>query len=318
MAETLARLKEQFRDMTTLQQHLSGYLAEHGLSQERAAREAGISAARLNQFMQGEYKGDNASTADKILIWLASRERRTGTMQAIGGHSFTATDTAARVMQLLQFAQMAGDLSVIYGGAGVGKTTTIRHYAALNPNVWVVTMRPDTSGVAACLEEISEAMGVRTSGRANRLSRDICRRLEDTNGLLIIDEAQHLTVPAIESIRSIHDATGVGLVLSGNESVYARLTGGTRAATFAQLFSRIGKRLRLTKTTKQDVAAIAALYGITGDRELSTLTGISQKPGALRGVVKTIRLACMYATGTGEAVRLDHIADAWRSLGGEG
>ena len=80
---------------------MSGYLAEHGLSQERAGKEAGISAAAFNQFMQGKYKGDNAGVADKVMIWLASRERRTGTMQAIGSHSYTATDTAARVLQPL-------------------------------------------------------------------------------------------------------------------------------------------------------------------------------------------------------------------------
>jgi DNA transposition AAA+ family ATPase len=318
MMETLARLKEKFSDLELLRGHLAGYLPEHGLSQERAAKEAGISPAACNRFIQGKYAGDNEAIAEKILIWLASRERRAGVVQSLGNHDFTATDTSERILQLLQFAQVAGDLSVIYGGAGVGKTTSIRHYARLNCNVWIVVMRPDTSGVAAALEEIGEVMGVRSSGRANRLSRDICRRLEDTHGLLIIDEAQHLSVPAIEAIRSIHDATGIGLVLSGNESVYARLTGGARAASFAQLFSRIGKRLRLTKTTRQDVDSIAALYGISGEKELSTLHGISQKPGALRGVVKTIRLACMYAAGRGEAVTLDHIDAAWRSLGGEG
>lgn len=317
MPETLARIKEQFSDLEELQRHLSSYLAEHGLSQEKAGKEAGVSPAAFNQFMQGKYKGDNTAVGEKILIWLASRERRTDTMQTIGGHNYTATDTATRILQLLQFAQTAGDFSVMYGGAGVGKTSTIRHYAALNPNVWVVTMRPDTSGVASCLEEIGETMGVKSSGRVNRLSRDICRRLEDTNGLLICDEAQHLTTQALESIRSIHDASGVGLVLSGNESVYARLTGGTRSSAYAQLFSRIGKRLRLTKPAKQDVTAIAALYGITGEKELSMLAGISQKPGALRGVVKTIRLASMYATGDGGAVGLVHLTDAWRSLGGE-
>lgn len=251
MTESLARLKEQYADPDVLRQFLPGFLTDAGLSQERAGKEAGISGSALNQWMQNKYKGDNDAVTEKILIWLSSRERKHTTATAVTGNSYIETDTGNKINAALAFAQSAGDFELIYSGAGVGKTITIKHYATLNPNVWVVTMRPDTSGVAAALEEIGEAMGVRTGTRANRLSREICRRIEGTGGLLVIDEAQHLTVAAIEAIRSIHDATEIGVVLSGNESVYARLTGGARSANFAQLFSRIGKRLRLTKPTKQ-------------------------------------------------------------------
>src|ERR1035437_1267786 len=51
-----------------------------------------------------------------------------------------------------------------------------------------------------------------------------------TGGLLVIDEAQHLSVAALDQIRSIHDATDLGIALVGNQQVYARLTGGNRAA----------------------------------------------------------------------------------------
>ncbi len=315
MTDAVVKLKEQFGDHDDLRQHLAGYLADNGLSQERAGKEAGISGSALNQWMKGKYQGDNEAVAEKILIWMASRERRSVAIQGFGKQGFIETATAQKIMNVLAFAQSAGDLSVIYGGAGVGKTTAIRHYATDNPNVWVITMRPDTASVASCLEEIGDVIGVRTGSRANRVSRDICRRLEDTGGLLVIDEAQHLTVPAIESIRSIHDATEIGLVLSGNETVYARLSGGTRSASFAQLFSRVGKRLRLTKSEKEDVASLASRYGITGGKELSTLIGISRKPGALRGVVKTLRLAVMFAGDI--APTQEHINAAWRDLGGE-
>lgn len=314
MTETLARLKEQYADPEALRQFLPGLLAEAGLSQERAGKEAGISGSALNQWMQAKYKGDNAAIAEKLLIWLASRERKSTARTTVAGHGYTETDTSGKIIAALTFAQSVGDFVVLYGGAGIGKTFTIKHYSTLNPNVWVVTMRPDTSKVAGALEEIGEVMGIR-NGRSNRLSRDICKRVDESAGLLVIDEAQHLTVEAIEAIRSIHDATEIGVVLSGNESIYVRLTGGARAANCAQLFSRVGKRLRLTKPTKQDVTALAARYGITEEKELSILIGISQKPGALRGMVKTLRLAVMFAGGS--VPTNEHIAAAWRDLGGE-
>ena len=72
----------------------------------------------------------------------------------------------------------------------------------------------------------------------------IVQRLQGTKGLLILDEAQHLMLPALESLRSIHDATACGLVLMGNEAVYSRLS-GRRSAEFAHLFSRVGMVLKL-------------------------------------------------------------------------
>ena len=310
----LASLKQLYGTPEALREHLTGYLTEYGLSLTRVEKESGVSSSAISQFLRGKYAGDNESVAEKLIIWLASRDRRIDVNQTLASHNYTATDTSERIIKVLAFAQIAADVSVIYGGAGVGKTKTIRHYASVNPNVWVTTMRPDTAGVAACLEEIGEAVGVRAN-RANRLSREIGKRLEDTRGLLVIDEAQHLTTPAIEAVRSIHDSAEIGLVLSGNESVYGRLTGGSRAANFAQLFSRVGKKLRLTRPTRNDVNVIEGLYNITGTTELSTLFSISQKPGALRGMVKVLRLAVMLSGG--ESLSPDHITAAWRDLGGE-
>ena len=66
--------------------------------------------------------------------------------------------------------------------------------------------------------------------------RMIVQGLRGREGLLILDEAQHLLLPALESLRSIHDATECGLVLMGSESVYARLP------------SRIKPHLKLAQT----------------------------------------------------------------------
>ena len=74
----------------------------------------------------------------------------------------------------------------------------------------------------------------------------IVQRLQGTKGLLILDEAQHLMLPALESLRSIYDTTECGLVLMGNEAVYSRLS-GRRSAEFAHLFSRVGSVLKLEK-----------------------------------------------------------------------
>lgn len=318
MNENVARMFEELSDASELRGRVSDIISETGTTQGKVAKEAGVSPAALNQWLQEKYKGDNAEVESKLLKWLAARERRTvagETMPAAA--DYVATPAGERIKGVLSYAQAAADLAVIYGGAGVGKTRAIKSYAASSPNVWVATMRPDTACVASCLEEIGESVGLKMASRAARQSRDLTHKFAGTGGLLVVDEAQHLNIAAIEAIRSIYDVTGIGLVFCGNESVYVRMTGGSRAATFAQLFSRIGKRLRLSQPSQADVTALADAFGVNGTAERQALMEISQRPGALRSVVKVIRFAAVMAAGNGEAVNLHYISSAWKELGGE-
>ncbi len=318
MPEHLARAVLEGPQPGELLQRVIAAISESALTQGKVAKEAGLSPAALNQWLQGKYKGDNAELENKLEKWLSARKRRgeaVKTMPEKG--AYIATPTGERIQAAMNISQALADLLVVFGGAGVGKTISLKHFATVSPNVWIATMRPDTAGVAACLEEIGEAMGVKLPARAARMSRELSSRMEGTGGLLVIDEAQHMSISAVEAVRSIYDRAEIGLVLCGNESVYARLTGGSRAATFAQIFSRIGKRLRLSMPTAGDVAALADAYGITGKEERQALTEISQKPGALRAVIKTINFASIMAAGNGGTINYHYISAAWKELGGD-
>ena len=113
----------------------------------------------------------------------------------------------------------------------------------------------------------------------------------------------------------MHDSTGVGLVLSGNESVYTRLTGRTRRADFAQLFSRVGKRLRLDKPAPGDVTAILQAWRIEGTKERELCQQIASLPGGLRGLVNVLVDAATAAQAMGRAVDLIALRAAWSDQG---
>jgi hypothetical protein len=284
-------------------------------SQAEVARQAGLSPTALNRWVNGKYEGDNAGVEAKLARWLAERDRQTGFLLP-DPPGWIATPTGERVLSALAYGQMAADLVVIYGGAGLGKTRAVSQYAATRPNVWIATMSPATSTPSACLEEICEALGMREGpgGSAARMQRALIRRLRDTKGLLVLDESQHLAVAALETVRAVHDAAEVGLALVGNERVYSRLSSSGQAALFAQLYSRVGKRMHLTLPRREDVEAVLAGWGITDRDALSYLWAVARTPGALRGVVKSLRLGTMIARGAGEPLELRHIKRAWREL----
>ncbi|MES8361962.1 AAA family ATPase, partial [Cutibacterium acnes] len=174
------------------------------------------------------------------------------------------------------------------------------------------TMTPAMASVVTALEEIAEAVGAGLSsgGGAAKVHRSICRRVTGTLGLLVIDEAQHLSVAALDQLRSIHDATGIGIALVGNEAVYARMTGGNRAAYLDRLYSRIGRKVRLARATAEDVRVILDAWGVRETDCRAQLVDIASKPGALRGLTKVLRLAAMYAAAEQRALCCDDVRAA--------
>lgn len=299
--------------MEALRAEVRQLLSSSGLSQQAAARDAEIAGATFSAWLTGKYAGDNQRVARDVRRWLASREERRKAAAAMPTRpGFVVTPTSERIVAVLQYAQAAPDISVLVGGAGIGKTTTLTQYHQQTPNTWLATMTPATSGVTPMMREICIEMGLPEKNVAE-LPRLIERKARGTGGLIIVDEAQHLSRPALEQLRSIHDRAGIGIVLAGNPSVLGRLE-GDRKAEFAQLFSRIGMKLVLPKARMGDVAALLDAWGIGEKDEIKLLQTIAGKPGALRGLTKCLALATMVAAGAGRARTADDIRAAWSQL----
>ena len=294
-------------------------LRESALSQAASAREIGISESALSQWLGGKYGGDEAAVAARVRVWLAARADRAVMTESLPEPpGWVETPSAVRIDAALGYAQMAGDLGVVYGGAGMGKTLTARRYAGRRPNVWLATMSPASAALLPCLERVSQACGMRAAAhRAARLEADLCDRLRGTRGLLIVDEAQpqNLSVRAIEGLRSLHDASGVGLVLMGNERVYTRLAGSRGSADFAQILSRVGKRVRLAGPAKGDISRLLDAWRPAVTPEARKLAAaIARKPErALRGMTKVLLLAALIARGA--KIGGTHVEAAWAELG---
>ncbi|MDF1566229.1 MAG: AAA family ATPase [Deltaproteobacteria bacterium] len=294
-------------------------LESEGLTQKAIAREVGVNQSAISSWLKSTYKGDNTAVTAKVARWLEHRAQAAETTAKLPeGPFYIETPTAERIITALSYGQTMQDLVLAYGAAGVGKTVAAIRYARTRPNVWLVTITPASRSVYGTLHEVAEAVGLRgVAGSSSRLHREIVQRLKDTKGLLIVDEAQHLSVQALETLRAIHDGAEIGLALVGNEIVYGRLTGGDRSVGFAQLFSRIGKRLKFSRPKTNDVAALAEAWNIKDPKAVAQLQEIAQRPGALRAVSKTVRLALMLSMGVGQKqVSAAHLEAAWKELGG--
>lgn len=301
-----------------LREAVRATLLRAGMTQDRIARHAGISGSALSQWLHGKYMGDNAALEKRIASWVEEPQNK------FSDHcdpipTWVQTPTAAAIEGALNYARSRPSIAVVYGGAGVGKTTAIGRYARDFKDVWIFEASKSRASMLEALRAVYEIMtGYKCEEkRSSTISRMIFERLQWSRGrgLLIVDEAQHLTIDAIEEFRALHDSSGVGFVLAGNESVYAQLTGRTRRAEFAQLFSRVGKRLRLDKPTEEDVLAILQAWRVEGVKEREFCQQIASMPGGLRGLTNVLVDATAAAQAMGRLVDLKMLRAAWGDLG---
>jgi DNA transposition AAA+ family ATPase len=280
------------------------------------AKQAGIPESTFTAWLGGYYKGNNARIEDRVRVWLSGELNfsriKAATPQAM---NFIQTRTARKVMGALEHAQAMPDIAVITGGAGVGKTSSCQQYAASYSNVWILTARNSLSSPYSMMEYLRDKLGVPETAPF-RVAAAIGLKLQGSGGLIIVDEAQHLRTSTFDELRSLHDLAGVGMAFVGNHGVWERINGGGRKAEFAQLFSRVGVRVNVEKSSGADADDILDAAAIEAPKVRKFLRAIAQRPGALRQMSKVLRMAQMQALGAEEELNETHVEAAWNRLSG--
>lgn len=289
----------------------------NGTSQAALSRETGLSTSVISQVLRGTYPGNTDAVVAKFAAWLeAENDKELVPIPKTPG--YVKTQTGQRIQATLRYAHVAGRMVLIYGHAGNGKTMAVRHYARTNNNVWIAECRPSSKMLRSTLTLVLHAVGLKdfSGTHAADLAEAIEERISGSGGLIIMEEAQHLTDESLEELRRIQDLTGVGLALVGNETTYARLTGGQRSARFAQLFSRISKKCFVGLPTEADADALLNAWGVDDPKTRTIGIRISQRGGTLRSLCEAIQLVLM-TSDDHRNVDAKSLKAAYMDLGGE-
>jgi DNA transposition AAA+ family ATPase len=274
--------------------------------------EAGLKYGTFTAWMGGKYEGNNARVAAEVRKWVLAQGVRERVLSSrLKSPGFIHTPTADKFMAVLDHAQFAPDFVLICAAAGVGKTSAMERYRATHSNVWHVTAEPMFKSIHMMMDAVASAMGITEKWSAGTVSRTVQRHMRGSEGLLAIDEVQHLPVASLDQLRTLYDVTGVGVAFLGNEAVTEKLEGLGRQPQFAQLFSRLGMRMTVKKSTIDDLSKVLDGWGIEGAEVRKSLTAIGRKPGAVRLMVKTLRLAFLLGEG---AVTPDTVRSAYQQI----
>lgn len=300
-----------------LRRQVAALMEEERLSAGLVGREADVGQSTVAAFMKGTYNGNNAAVSVKLAKWLsarAARIRTTATFRRAPG--FVVTPAARAFFAVMEHAQFAPDFCVIVGEPGVGKTSAAMHYQAQTRNVWMITGEKCATTPGALLMDLAEAVGLGSVDRElKRISRAIVRKVRDTGGLIVADEAQNWSSDALDQLRTIHDLSGLGVVMIGNPTIYARLEGGTKRANFAQLYSRLGMRVTRPRATKADVDALLDAWALTDTACRDLCHVAAGRGGALRSMTKALRQGFLRADAEGEELAEKHLRAAMQQLG---
>jgi DNA transposition AAA+ family ATPase len=290
-------------------------LREEDITRRQMAAESGIAYGTLTPWLGGTYAGDGSNVASRVQIWMEARAKRQAVRPVLVGPRFVATPTAEAILNVLSHAQHMPDMVVITGAPGTGKTSAACQYTRSNPNVWKLVADPSLNTVRALLGALAGLLNTYDQGSQYRISASIRNKLLNTGGLIVVDEAQHLNSAMLDQLRAFHDQCGVGIALLGNEAVVGKLEGGRKSAEYAQLYSRVGMRLKRPKPLKGDVEALLDAWGVEASDVREQLRAVARYAGGLRNLQKCHRLATMIAQNEGRTLAVEDIRLAWERLG---
>ena len=228
-----------------LRERTLAYMRSHHLSRRAMAELVDVRCSNLSKYLDslpGCSKEVIEAALGAYFLKLERAEARARKPE------FIETQTAKIILEKCQEADERRELALLYGPSGIGKTFVVEEFIercekqanSEQPEVLFVTAHaastPKSLMAALCLQA-----GIPHSGTAPTLAESLVRRLETGHYLIIVDEANHLDIEAMELLRYVYDRGRLGVVLIGTLRLYEIFTNGSRPASeLEQLWSRVG------------------------------------------------------------------------------
>lgn len=274
------------------------------LTMAELGRELGLSSTRVNKYLTGKPEGDVDEVERRVADLLKSAARRRATDVA----PFD-TNVTAGIRATLELIRKTNDVGVISGPAGIGKGVSIAMYCEEYPttvSAEIPRWQRNEGGLVGLLwAAIETSSWDKQTPRAEYLAA----HLQDSNRLLILDNAQRLTQGGREWLFDFHDRTHCPIALVGNPEVLTAIRRND------QHFSRIGinRELKLDSRRCRDYARklVEAKVEKPVDGLVELAAQVAEQRGHLRALRKQLDLMLDLAsteTFGGDQLRAFHAA----------
>lgn len=306
-----ANIKLSFEEMLDW---LRRYRDQHSLSWPALAKRMNRPSGSVSSWQSPSFQGNRDNVAKTIYSFkqmVESQEARAAI--ALERVPFVETKTAQRLQFLMEWAH-GGRFAAAAMGPGTGKTEAAKNYkASMGDTVFLIELSAMDSSATAMIARVKREMGLHSpNGWGAQSAGQVCAFVKNRGALLIVDEANHLDLKSLETIRWWHDDGGLGVILLGNEELIERIRGGARRRDFARLNSRIAHFHVQDLPLEEDVRAFLDANGIDDPAMIRPLVevGLSPAHGGLREVRQVLESANMAAISTEAVLGVEHIRQA--------
>ena len=253
---------------------------------KKAAEKVGLLPSVISPLRKGTYAGKTNAVFDKLIAYFKIKREAEAVYAEV---EYAETYISKHVYDAIRVCQVKGGLAVACGDAGIGKTKAARKSHHDNPGKSVyISVNPCVTSVKSVLKMIAAQIGATIERSQYELWYSIAGKLSD-GMVIIIDEAQHLTLKSIEVLRSFADyfagmGQTLGIIFIGNSETINRM--GYKKAEFAQIANRT--KMVITHTArdirKDDLMLLFPLLA-GKEMEIEFMLQIAQSPQALRGAI---------------------------------
>jgi hypothetical protein len=233
-------------------ERLQSLRESQGLTLRSISKSLQISESALSQWLSGKYPGDADSIDEKIAHYLRlNDERRIAPRRQL---KFVETTIVKKIFEVARWCHLDGEMGVVYGQSGIGKTYAVREYVNRNLDAILIEIDDRYANKTAFVRELHRRLGGDGNGKLQEVLDVVVERLKYSGRLLIVDEAEKLPYRTLELIRRLHDFTEIGVLLVGMPELIDNLRGKRRQ--YAQIYSRITVPCQLTTISLQDTEQV--------------------------------------------------------------
>lgn len=211
---------------------VSKWLEDRKQSRAWLARKARISSSTVSQVLGGKYPSSPSAILDTMLQVLQVETDRLGD----GTPGYIEGSVHKLAVVLCDRTRKHANFGVLVGYVGVGKTRSLKEYAARRPQTLLVEANP-LMQPGSLLVELLEQLDVTVPASLDAKFHAVVTALRGTSYLVIIDEAENLSGQALHYLRRIRDKAQVGVVLAGTEKLTTLLK--PEHGQFDQIRSRV-------------------------------------------------------------------------------
>lgn len=223
------------------------WLDERGESRAWLARKAGMNSSTLSTVLNLKYPSSPSEHLNKMMqvIEVETERRGDGTPGYVEGSvhklAFVVCDRTRK----------HANFGVLCGNVGVGKTHTFKEYANRKPQTLLIESNPNMTA-GSLMAELLKQLKANVTGGINTRFDEVVKALQGTNHLLIVDEAENMSAPALEYIRRIRDKAQIGVVLVGTSKLHMLIK--PEQGQFDQIRSRVSMWPATIQTISRDDA----------------------------------------------------------------